>query len=170
MLKKIVEYRECVAETLNAFDQRRVLLVSLGHNDLPNVMAIGWGSVGLLWRKPMFIVTVRPSRYTHQLIEETGEFTVNVVPAGMAEVVKYCGSVSGRNYNKIEVQHLTIQPSIHLKTPFIKEGTINFECRVVYKNDLVVSELPEPILSGYYAKGDFHRVYFGEILACHRDG
>ena len=166
MAKKVVDYRDHLAETLKAFDEDRVLLVSQGNKGLPNVMAIGWGSLGIIWRKPIFIVLVRPSRYTYKLIEETGEFTVNIVPPQLKEVVEYCGSVSGRDQNKFKEKQLTAIPSTKVKTPIIKEGIIHFECRGVNKNDLIPSELPKPIITQLYSEGDFHRIYFGEILAC----
>ena len=166
MTKKVVDYRDHLTETIKAFNESRVLLVSQGNKGLPNAMAIGWGSLGIIWRSPIFIVLVRPSRYTYKLIEETGEFTVNVAPPQLKEVVEYCGTVSGRDHNKFKEKQLTAIPSTKVKTPIVKEGMIHFECRVVNKNDLVLSELTKPIITQLYSEGDFHRIYFGEILAC----
>jgi flavin reductase (DIM6/NTAB) family NADH-FMN oxidoreductase RutF len=156
-------------ETVRAFGEDRVLLVSRGKEGLPNVMAIGWGTMGIIWRKPIFIVLVRPSRFTYKLIEETGEFTVNVVPPKLKEVVQYCGSVSGRDYDKFKEKQLTALPSQKVRTPMIKECILHFECRVVGKSDLIPSELEKSIINTFYAKGDFHRIYFGEILACQHE-
>jgi flavin reductase (DIM6/NTAB) family NADH-FMN oxidoreductase RutF len=166
MAKKIADYRDHIVETIKAFNEERVLLVSRGKEGLPNVMAIGWGTIGILWRRPIFIVMVRPSRYTYKLIEETGEFTVNIATPELKEVVQYCGTVSGRDHNKFKEKQLTAIPSKEVKTPIIKECILHFECRVVYKNDLIPSELEKSIIQTLYPKGDFHRVYLGEILAC----
>ena len=166
MAKNIVDYRDYIEETIKAFDEERVLLASCGEKGLPNAMAIGWGTIGIIWRKPIFVVLVRPSRYTYRLMEETGEFTVNIAPPEFKEVVQYCGTVSGRDHNKLEEKGLTAIPSKKIKTPMIKECILNFECRVVHKNDLIPSELETSIIPALYPKGDFHRVYFGEILAC----
>ncbi len=166
MTKKVVDYRDHLAETIKAFGEHRVLLVSQGNKGLPNAMAIGWGSLGIIWRRPIFIVLVRPSRYTYKLIEETGEFTVNVVPPQLKEVVEYCGTVSGRDHNKFKEKQLTAIPSRKVKTPIIKEGMIHFECQVVNQNDMIPSELAKSIIPQFYSEGDFHRIYFGEILAC----
>jgi flavin reductase (DIM6/NTAB) family NADH-FMN oxidoreductase RutF len=114
-------------------------------------------------------VLVRPSRFTYKLIEETGEFTVNVVPPKLKEVVQYCGSVSGRDYDKFKEKQLTALPSQKVRTPMIKECILHFECRVVGKSDLIPSELEKSIINTFYAKGDFHRIYFGEILACQHE-
>jgi len=166
MAKNIVDYRDYIEETIKAFDEERVLLASCGEKGLPNVMAIGWGTIGIIWRKPIFVVLVRPSRYTYRLMEETGEFTVNIAPPELKEVVQYCGTVSGRDHNKFKEKGLTAIPSKKIKTPMIKECILHFECRVVHENDLIPSELDTSIISALYPKGDFHRVYFGEILAC----
>jgi flavin reductase (DIM6/NTAB) family NADH-FMN oxidoreductase RutF len=166
MAKTVTRYQDHVEATVKAFDEGRVLLASCGKDGLPNVMAIGWGSVGLIWRRPIFIVLVRPSRYTYKLIEETGDFTVNIVPPKLKEVVQYCGTVSGRDHNKFKEKNLTPLPSKTTKTPVIKECILHFECKVVNKNDLIPSELENSIVPELYPKGDFHRVYFGEILAC----
>jgi len=170
MAKKIVDFKECHQEAVNAFDVRRVLLVSQGNNNIPNVMAIGWGSLGIIWKKPVFTVLVRPSRYTYSLIEESGEFTVNIVAPGSEDIVKYCGTVSGRDVNKIEAKHLTTMASSQIQTPIIEEAILHFECKVIYKNDLVPTELVKPIRQETYGgSSDFHRIYFGEIVACQRD-
>jgi len=166
MAKKITDYRNHLGETVRAFDEGRVLLVSRGKEGPPNVMAIGWGTAGIIWRRPTFVVLVRPSRYTYKLIEETGEFTVNIVPPQLKEVAQYCGTVSGRDHDKFKEKQLTAIPSKKVKTPIIKECILHFECRVVNKSDLIPSELEKSIVTTLYPKGDFHRVYFGEILAC----
>jgi flavin reductase (DIM6/NTAB) family NADH-FMN oxidoreductase RutF len=170
MAKRTTDYRDHIDETIKAFSEDRVLLASCGKEGSPNVMAIGWGTIGIIWRRPIFVVLVRPSRYTHKLIEETGEFTVNIVPPQLKEVVQYCGSVSGRDHDKFKERKLTAVPSKKVKTPIIKECILHFECRVINKNDLVPSELEKSIVSSLYPKGDFHRVYFGEILACEHEG
>ena len=166
MAKKIADYRDHVEETIKAFGEDRVLLVSRGKEGSPNVMTIGWGTIGIIWRRPIFVVLVRPSRYTYKLIEETGEFTVNIVPPKLKEVVQYCGTVSGRDHDKFKEKNLTAIPSTKVKTAIIKECILHFECRVVNRNDLIPSELEKSIVSTFYSKGDLHRVYFGEILAC----
>ena len=169
MPKKIVDYRDCLTEAAKAFDEDRVLLVTQGKEGRPNIMTIGWGTIGIIWRLPIFMVLVRPSRYSYSLMEEAGEFTVNIVPPKLKEVTQYCGTVSGRDYDKWKEKQLTALPSAKVKTPLIKECILHFECKVVYKNDLIPSDLAGPIVSKLYPKGDFHRLYFGEILLCQRD-
>ena len=110
MPKAIADYRDYIGETMVAFDEDRVLLVNQGKEGPPNAMAIGWGTIGIIWRKPIFTFLVRPSRYTHKLIEETNDFTVNIVTPQLKEVVQYCGMVSGRDHNKFKEKQLTAIP------------------------------------------------------------
>ena len=166
MPKTIADYRDHVLETMKAFDEDRVLLISQGKEGPPNVMAIGWGTIGVIWRRRILTVLVRPSRYTHELIEESNDFTVNIVTPQLKEVVQYCGTVSGRDHNKFKEKQLTAIPSQKVRAPIIKQCILHFECQVVYKNDLIQSELEKSIIPLFYPKGDFHRVYFGEIVAC----
>jgi flavin reductase (DIM6/NTAB) family NADH-FMN oxidoreductase RutF len=170
MAKRLIDFREALGETIKAFDEDRVLLVSQGKQGPPNAMAIGWGQIGIIWRKPIFTVLVRPSRYTYTLIEESGDFTVNIVPPQLKEVVEYCGTVSGRNHDKFKKKGLTALPSLKTKTPIIKECVLCYECQIVNWNDLTPQQLAGPIVSDLYPKGDLHRLYFGEILACQKEG
>jgi flavin reductase (DIM6/NTAB) family NADH-FMN oxidoreductase RutF len=170
MGKKLVDYADCQEEILRAFKESRVLLVSQAKQGSPNAMAIGWGQVGIVWRKPVFTVLIRPSRHTYGLIEEAGEFTVNIVPPQLKDLVQYCGSVSGRNHDKFKEKGMTAIPSSKIKTPILRECILHYECRIIYKNDLISSELEASIATGFYPNGDFHRLYFGEILACQKEG
>ncbi|MGQ9630521.1 MAG: flavin reductase family protein [bacterium] len=165
MAKVEVYYADYLKETFQVMGKEGLLLASQDGKGKPNAMTIGWGTVGIIWGKPVFVVLVRPSRYTYGLIESSGAFTVNVPPRELAEVVSFCGTVSGRDHDKFRERGLTAVPGKHVKAPIIEECVINYECRVVHKNDVLKDELDPRIRSSSYPAGDFHRVYFGEILA-----
>ena len=169
MPKKKVDYVECLAETVEAFADGRVLLAAQGKEGPPNAMTIGWGVIGIIWGKPLFVVLVRPSRYTYGLIEEAGDFTVNVLPDELSDLGAYFGSVSGRDEDKFEEKSVTALPSDKVTAPIIGECVIHYECQVVHHNDVLPPELEESIKKQFYPSGDFHRIYFGEILACQRE-
>jgi len=155
-------------ETVRVLGQCGCLLVS-GKMEKANVMAIGWGFIGPLWGKPFFMVAVRPSRYTYEFLEETGDFTVNVPKGGMEQIVDYCGSVSGRKHNKFQEKGLTLAPAKKVSSPVISECTVHYECKVAYKMNVVPKGLPEEVIKSYYPSGNFHTFYFGEILATYAD-
>ncbi|MCD6170595.1 MAG: flavin reductase family protein [Candidatus Latescibacteria bacterium] len=164
MQKLEVGYTEYMKETLNALNSG-LLLVSADKEGRPNVMTIGWGCIGVIWGRPMFVVMVRPSRFTYGLIEQSGEFTVNLPPRELAETVAFCGSVSGRDCDKFRERGLTPVAGRSVKSPIIEECLVHYECRVVHRNDVLPKELFTDIVSEFYPGGDFHRVYFGQITS-----
>lgn len=164
MEKVEVGYMDCLKETFTTMGRSGLLLVSIGQQGKPNVMTIGWGTIGIIWAKPIFTVLVRPSRFTYGLIEETGDFTVNVPAAEISEKVSFCGTVSGREHDKFIEQKLTAIPANKVESPLIEECLIHYECRVVHKNDVLPPELASDIPSAFYPQGDYHRVFYGEIM------
>ncbi|MFH1622944.1 MAG: flavin reductase family protein [Candidatus Aenigmatarchaeota archaeon] len=157
-------------ETSRALENPGCLLVS-GDASKANVMTIGWGAIGVLWGKPVFMVAVRPSRHTYALLERTGEFTVNLPRKGMEATVAYCGAVSGRDVDKFKEKHLTKLPGEKVRTPIIAECGVHYECRVLWKTkvDDSVMPVPDDVKKRFYPKGDLHTVYFGEIVAARAD-
>ena len=141
-----------------------LLLASLDSEGTPNAMAIGWGSVGIVWSRPMFVVLVRHSRYTYECIEAIGDFTVNVPSPDMAEAVELCGTVSGRHHDKFAECGFTVGQSQSIISPYIDECDLVYECQVVQHTDVVPENFAPEIIDECYAGGDFHRIYFGEIL------
>ncbi|MFC1954288.1 flavin reductase family protein [Chloroflexota bacterium] len=169
MAKIEVGYTDYLQETNKMLGHGGLLVASADAQGNPNAMTIGWGTVGIIWRKPIFVVLVRPSRYTFNLIEITDDFTVNVPTPEIADKVLYFGTVSGRDQDKFKEMQLTAIPGKKVKSPIIEECVINYECRVVHKNDVIPDELSEEIRISAYPQGDFHKIYFGEILAVYAD-
>lgn len=141
-----------------------LLLTSLNPAGQPNTMTIGWGTVGIVWSRPMFVALVRPSRYTYECIEATGDFTVNVPYPDMADVVEFCGTKSGRDCDKFAECDLTAVDSTTVKSPCIDQCGLVYECQVVQSTDVVPENFAPEIIREFYPGGDFHRVYFGHIL------
>ena len=102
-------------------------------------------------------------------MEQTGEFTVNLLPPDMAEDVAFCGEQSGRDYDKFAERDLTTSPASKVKAPLIDQALLQFECRTVQKTDVVPAAFDPAIIERFYSSGDFHRVYFGEIMAVHAE-
>ncbi len=160
------DYFDVLCDTLSSGG---ALLVSLNDEGVPNAMTIGWGLVGVAWGRPVCAVLVRPSRYTYGCIEATEDFTVNVPPEELSKEVAFCGSRSGRDYDKFQHCGFTATKSKHVQSPGIAECLITYECRLVQKNDVEPKHFIDDIIDRFYAEGDFHRVYYGEILATHAD-
>lgn len=154
------------------------ILLTTKHEDKVNTMTIGWGMVGIEWGKPIFIAYVRESRFTKQLLDQSGEFTINV-PFGVYDkkVLGYCGTKSGRKVDKIKECGLTLAEPAVIGTPGIKEFPLTLECKVIYKQDQDPDAIPEVIKQRYYppdvdstASGsnrDYHTAYYGEIVSAY---
>lgn len=155
--------------TMQRMSEDGLLLGTADAEGKPNVMTIGWGTVGSIWGKPVFLVLVRPSRYSHRNIEATGEFTVNVPAAGMSSAVLFCGTHSGRDCDKFRECGLTPEPGKKVRAPIIRECVVHYECAVVHRNDVQPPSLAGEIRSSSYSDREYHRIFWGEILACRVD-
>jgi flavin reductase (DIM6/NTAB) family NADH-FMN oxidoreductase RutF len=165
MSKETVFYNAYLNETLTVLADPGLLLVSQGKDGVPNAMAIGWGMAGIICGRKIFTVLVRPSRYTFSRLAESDSFTVNVPSPALHEAVAFCGSRSGRDFDKFAKCGLTAEPSQTVATPGIAEAPVVYECRIRHTTDVINGSLDPEIVSGAYAGGDFHRIYHGEILA-----
>jgi flavin reductase (DIM6/NTAB) family NADH-FMN oxidoreductase RutF len=164
MARVTVEYTDCLKETLAALADPGCLLVSQGTDGKPNAMAIGWGTIGVVWGRPVFVVLVRPSRYTWKLLEENGDFTVNVPTPDLKKAVMLCGTKSGRDLDKFAATGLKPVPSQSVNAPTIEQCAIAYECRTIHKNNVIPAALAEEVVQDCYPKGDFHTLYYGQIL------
>ena len=132
-----------------------------------NTMTIGWATIGCIWQRAVFMVAVRDSRHTYTLMEQADTFTVTV-PAGSEhnKAVAFCGTKSGRDYDKFKECGLVTRPAQHTASPIIDIPGVHYECRIVYKTAMDPALL-DPALESLYPQKDYHTLYFGEILACY---
>jgi flavin reductase (DIM6/NTAB) family NADH-FMN oxidoreductase RutF len=89
----------------------------------------------------MLSISIRPSRYSNELIKQQGEFAVNLPTVDLVRVTDYCGSVSGRKVDKFEATGLTPLPAKAIETVIIAECPVNIECQVTQVLPLGVHDL-----------------------------
>lgn len=106
-----------------------VLVTVADGKDRPNVFTAAWTGT-VCSDPPMVSLSVRPERYSHGIIEETGEFVINLTTRRLAFATDYCGVKSGRDTDKIKDLKLTLLPGEKVKAPLIGESPVNIECRV----------------------------------------
>lgn len=138
-----------------------------------NTMTIGWGTLGIQWKKPIFIAFVRQSRYTKELLDKNPEFTVNI-PYGEYDksVLGICGTRSGRDIDKIRELGLTPEASETVSVPGIRQFPLTLECKVIYRQEQDPAAISEENTARYYPKedgqsGDYHTAYYGEVTAAY---
>ncbi|MDF2874227.1 MAG: flr 2 [Sporomusa sp.] len=161
-----LSYDQFSAETAQLISKNAFMTTA--HGGKINTMTIGWGSVGIMWGKPVFTAMVRQSRFTKELVEQSGEFTITLPLANMKEALALCGSQSGRDIDKIAAAKLTLADSQAVATPVIAAPGLQLECKVVFKQTMPPESLDTGYQNKWYATGDYHTMYFGEIIAAYK--
>lgn len=107
-------------------------LVTCGTIEKPNVLTIGW--TGIVCTRPaMTYISVRPERYSHDIIAETGEFAINLTTSSMCRETDYCGVKSGKNTDKFADCGFHLVSAEKISVPIIEECPVALECRVTEK-------------------------------------
>lgn len=95
-----------------------------------NIITIAWAGT-VCTNPPMVSISVRPERYSYHMIEETGEFVMNLTTKELVKACDYCGVTSGRDVDKFEKMNLTPLPMQNVNVPGIAESPVNIACKVV---------------------------------------
>jgi flavin reductase (DIM6/NTAB) family NADH-FMN oxidoreductase RutF len=133
-----------------------------------NTMAIGWATLGHIWAKDVLMVAVRESRHTFSLIEKANDFTVSVPVSDYKKQVLFCGTKSGRNFDKFAECDLKTANSLYVNSPIIDIPAYHFECKIVYKTAMDPKFLDAAYNEKLYSGRNYHTLYFGEIKACYK--
>lgn len=138
-----------------------------------NSMVIGWGGIGTNWALPVFTVYVRKGRFTREQLDKNPEFTISIPVSGTdADIVRVCGTMSGRDVDKVAEAGLTLEKPEIITVPGIREYPLTLECRVLYRQEERLDLYPEKVMRFYPqdigsensgANRDVHVMYVGEI-------
>lgn len=164
MEKKKIDYRDYAGQVISAMRPGILLTTKVGEK--VNSMVIGWGTLGIIWEKPVFVAYVRNCRYTRQMLDENPEFTINV-PVGdfNKKILGICGGKSGIDMDKIEAAGLTLVEPEKISVPGIKEFPLTLECRLLYRQKQEDGELSEELKKRFYTvETDDHIAYYAEIV------
>ena len=142
------------------------MLVCAGNKDKFNMMTASWGGLGWLWNKPVVFTFIRPERYTHEFLEREARFTLSFFKDEWKDALKFCGSKSGRDFDKCK--------ETGLKGVALESGAIGFEqsrltldCRKLFKAPMTEANfVDKDVLAKWYNAnpgGSLHDVYIGEI-------
>ncbi|MFH1214344.1 MAG: flavin reductase [Candidatus Neomarinimicrobiota bacterium] len=130
-----------------------------------NCMTVAWGSLGTMWSKPFAQVVVRPTRYTYEFMEKYDSFTLCAFPRAYRKQMQLIGSTTGRKTDKIKQSGLTPCAANIVASPVYEEAELRIECRKIYWDDLEPAHFLPAWIAPNYPDRDFHRIYFGEIVA-----
>ena len=127
------------------------VMVSCGNMEKSNIITVAW--TGILNTNPaMIYISVRPTRYSYNLIKESGEFVINLTTKDLAYATDWCGVKTGAKVDKFAEMHLTKEKAKFVKCPMIKESPVSVECKVKEIKEL-----------------GSHHMFVAEVLAINAD-
>lgn len=136
-------------------------MVSCGTMEEPNIITIAWTGT-ICSDPPMVSISVRPERYSHDIIKESGEFVINLTTKKLVRACDYCGVASGRDVDKFAETHLTPAASFNVGCPSIAESPVSIECKVkqvieLGSHDMFIAEVVSVSVDSSYidSKGRF---------------
>ena len=127
-------------------------------DEKPNIITVAWcGTCNT--QPPMVYISVRPERYSYDIIKETGEFVINLATKDLVRALDYCGVRSGRDVDKYKEAGLTVLASKEIAAPGIMESPVNLECRVTEvkplgSHDLFLAEVLSVTIEDRYMNDD----------------
>lgn len=139
------------------------MLITAGNEGKYNTMTASWGGMGVLWGKNVVTTYIRPQRYTKEFVDANDTFTVSFYGPQYKEALNICGTLSGRDCDKVSRAGLT---------PYFVDGTAAFNeaelilvCKKLYKDEMP----PENFIAKendakWYPNKDYHTMYISEIV------
>lgn len=148
-------------DAFNFFKEWAVTLVQDG--DKVNPMTIGWGSLGILWRKPCCTVYINKVRYSKQLFDEQNLFSVSIfdMQKYKKELTQF-GTLSGRDNDKTFLSGFIL--NYYENIPYYEEAEVVILCKKMGQTDFDINQVYEPNIKEWYLKDGVHTIYFGEII------
>ncbi|MBR2591334.1 MAG: flavin reductase [Clostridia bacterium] len=139
------------------------MLISAGNEQSSNMMTASWGLTGELWFRDVAVCFIRPQRYTLKFVEENETFALSFFGTEQKQALSFCGSKSGREYDKIKETGLT---------PVYSDGTVYYEqaklvliCKKIALGNVKPEQiLDETVITRCYPEKDFHKIFVGEIV------
>ena len=127
------------------------VMVSCGDMEKSNIITVAW--TGILNTDPaMVYISVRPSRYSYNMIKENGEFVINLTTQNLAYATDWCGVKTGEKVDKFKEMKLTKEKAKFVNCPMIKESPVSVECKVKEVREL-----------------GSHHMFVAEVLAINAD-
>ena len=105
------------------------VLVTCADGDVADIVTVAWTGI-VCTHPPMTYISLRPERYSYEIIQKTGEFVINLPPSTLVKELDLCGMKSGRNLDKFAACNLTPTPAKNVAAPLLKEAPVSLECKV----------------------------------------
>ena len=152
--------------SFNPFDKigKQWMLLTGGNKEKFNTMTASWGQLGVLWNKNVLTCYIRPNRYTYEFIEKDEYFTASFLGEEYRNALSFCGSHSGRDYDRAKETCLTPAEIDGCMT--FAEAELVLVCRKLYSYDMQESDFltNDGIPGKFFSSDPYHRAYISEIV------
>ncbi len=161
MFKKI-GVKEIDSNVFELIGDKWMLITGGGESGF-NTMTASWGGLGVLWQKAVSFCFVRPQRYTRKFMDDGKYFSLSFFGEKYRDQLYLCGSKSGRDMDKVRETGLT--PCFaDCGAVYFEEAELVLVCKKIYSHDFDPENFMTPEIAVAYEKGDYHRMYVGEIV------
>ena len=139
------------------------MLISAGDKSKSNMMTASWGLTGELWFRDVAVCFIRPQRYTLEFVAQNDTFALCFFGTGQKQALSFCGSKSGRDYDKIKETGLT--PVYSDGTVYYEEAKLVLICKKIAVSEIDPARITDKtVISRCYPESDYHKVFVGEIM------
>lgn len=138
------------------------MLITAGTCEKYNCMTASWGGMGILWKKPVTFIFIRPIRYTFEFAETSQRMSLCFFTEKYRPVLNLCGTKSGRNIDKMNIEGLTPVFS-GAGVPFYNEARMAVFVKKLYAQFLDRNSVIEQSVHSLYGDNDYHKMYICEI-------
>jgi flavin reductase (DIM6/NTAB) family NADH-FMN oxidoreductase RutF len=142
------------------------MLITAGKTGSVGTMTASWGGFGILWNMPVAYVFIRPQRYTLGFIENEKYFTLSFFDRKFRDILSFCGTVSGRDVDKI-VKTGLLPLETENRSVYFSQARLVMECRKLYADQIKAGgfTIREVDIKNYKEK-DYHHFFIAEIVTC----
>jgi len=139
--------------------EHTILLTCKDKKGNANIITLAW-SMPVSVEPPLLALSIRPTRHSYKMINETKEFVINIPTMDIVKETLFCGRRSGKQHDKFKETGLTPSPAKTVKPPIIKECVAHLECKLRRKitagdHIIIVGE----IVTAYVNEGVFDKIY-----------
>ncbi|MCD6103599.1 MAG: flavin reductase family protein [Thermotogaceae bacterium] len=138
-------------KTYNFHFPSNIAIICAEYENQINLMTAAWHTQ-VSQKPPLYMVSISPQRYTHELIVYSREFSINFISYDLSQLAAFLGRTSGRDIEKVSVFDVALEQSVNIRTPFLKKAYAIYECK----------------LYDYRRAGD-HTLFIGQIVGVHYD-
>lgn len=162
-----IDYRNIELNPFTTIEGNGGYLITAGTGDAWNTMTASWGGMGVLWSQPVLFCFIRPQRHTHVFMDREAGFTCSFFGPEMARTLAWCGSHSGRDYDKAQetgLEPVTIEAPDGSERVTFNQANLVFSCTkaaaMPFKpDDFILKDK----LEGFYPDKDYHTLFIGFI-------